>query len=216
MHLAASDGGRINADGYVHPDHRGRGIGGSMLEAAEERAREIEPGLARGQRVYLETAHLVGDPGAPALLAAKGYRRVRTFFRMVRSLAPSEQGPAAPPGIELRSFDPDADGRLVHAAVEEAFANEWGHRQRPYLDWHEAVIEWPRFDAELIPVAWDGDEVVGVSLNYAKRMGDWGFIRTLAVREAWRRRGTRARSPARELPTLCGSWRDDRRTRRRQ
>ena len=53
----------------------------------------------------------------------------------------------------------------------------------------EAVTEWPRFDAELIPVAWDGDEVVGVSLNYAKRMGDWGFIRTLAVREAWRRRG---------------------------
>ena len=28
-----------------------------------------------------------------------------------------------------------------------------------------------------------------MSLNYPKRMGDWGWIGTLAVRPAWRRRG---------------------------
>ena len=33
------------------------------------------------------------------------------------------------------------------------------------------------------------DEVAGVSLNYDKRMGDWGWIGTLGVRPAWRRRG---------------------------
>ena len=139
MHLAASDGGRINADGYVHPDHRGRGVGGSMLAAAEARAREIEPGLVPGQRVYLETAHLVGDPGAPALLDGKGIRACANVLPDGPIARTSEPGPAVPPGIELRPFDPDADGRVVHAAVEEAFANEWGHRQRPYLDWHEAV-----------------------------------------------------------------------------
>ena len=47
----------------------------------------------------------------------------------------------------------------------------------------------PRVDPSLVPVVWVGDEVVAFSLNYAKRNGDWGWIGTLGVREAWRRRG---------------------------
>ncbi len=45
------------------------------------------------------------------------------------------------------------------------------------------------FDPSLVPVVWAGDEVVAFSRNYPKRNGDWGFIGTLGVRPAWRRRG---------------------------
>lgn len=182
-------GGRIIIDGYVHPERTGRGAGGMLLHAIERRARELEPELDPGERVYLETAHLVGDPGAPTLFSSREYTRVRTFFRMVRQLGAPEAPPAWPDGLELRAFDPDLHGPVVHAAFEEAFANEWGHRPQEYSEWREKTTGWSRFDQELFAIVWEGDEVAALALNYDKRMGDWGWIGTLAVRPAWRRRG---------------------------
>ena len=77
----------------------------------------------------------------------------------------------------------------MYEAVEEAFAFEWGHRRRPYEEWRKRVYGWRNFDPSLVPVAWDGDEIAGVSLNYPKRMGDWGWIGSIGVRPAWRGRG---------------------------
>ncbi len=77
----------------------------------------------------------------------------------------------------------------MYEAVEEAFASEWGHRRRTYEEWRKRVYDWRNFDPSLVPVAWDGDEVAGVSLNYPKRMGDWGWIGSIGVRPAWRGRG---------------------------
>ncbi len=189
MHLADVRGGRIITDGYVHPSHTGRGTGSLLLEAVEARARELEPGLVPGERVYVETAHLVGDPRAPALFSGRSYQRVRTFFRMVRPLEQPEPEPIVPAGLEIRSFDPELHGALLHAAFEEAFASEWGHRPLAYEEWRERVLRWQRFEAELVVVVWDGDEIAAFSLNYDKRMGDWGWIGSVGVRPAWRRRG---------------------------
>jgi GNAT superfamily N-acetyltransferase len=81
------------------------------------------------------------------------------------------------------------DGSPVQAAIDEAFTHEWGYSHRPYDDWFGKVLGVPRFDPALCPVVWDGDELAAVSLNYPKRMGNWGWIGTLAVRPAWRSRG---------------------------
>lgn len=188
-HLSEIRDGRIITDGYVHPAHAGRGVGTLLLTAVETRARELEPGLAPGKRVYLESAHLVGDPGAPALFVSRDYHRVRTFFRMVRVVENGEPRPALPAGLEIRAFDPDVHGRRLHAAFEEAFASEWGHRSQSYEAWRERVIGWSRFDANLFVVVWDDDEIAAFSLNYDKRMGDWGWIGSVGVRPAWRRQG---------------------------
>ena len=189
MHLSEIVGGKILADGYVDPAFTGRGAGFLLLDAIEERARELEPDLAPGDRVYLEAAHLFGDPGAPVLFTAKGFIRVRTFFRMVRRLGEHEPSPGLPPGLELRAFVPELHAGAVHAALEEAFVDEWSYRQRSFSEWSDTVLGWPRFDAELVLVVWDGDEVAAFSINFDKRMGDWGWISMLGVRPAWRRRG---------------------------
>lgn len=189
MHLSEIREGRLIADGYVHPAHTGRGAGTLLLAAVEERARELEPGLAPGKRVYLESAHLVGDPGAPALFSSREYQRVRTFFRMVRALEQPEPQPVLPAGLEIRAFDPDLHGPRLHAAFEEAFASEWGHNSQPYQAWREKVIGWPRFEESLVVAVWDGAEIAAFSLNYDKRMGDWGWIGSVGVRPAWRRQG---------------------------
>jgi len=182
-------GGRVLADGYVHPELTGRGVGAALLAAAEQRALELAAEVPLDEAVSLETAHLVGDPRAPELLAGRGYQRVRTFFRMVADLTGAIPAPVWPEGLELRPFELERDGHRVHAAVEEAFAHEWGHEPRDYEAWARRTFEVEQFDPQLFLVVWHGDEVVAASLDYAKRMGDWGWIATLAVRPAWRRRG---------------------------
>ncbi len=191
MHRYDRRGGRILADGYVHPDLTGRGVGSRLLETVERRALELADELTGGERVTVETAHLVGDLQAPRLLACRGYERVRTFFRMVIQL--DDAGlPAAvwPPGLSLRRLDSVRDGPRVQAALDEAFEHEWGYyARRPYEEWFERTFGPPLFDPTLCPVVWSGDELAGIALNYPKRMGDWGWIGSLAVRPAWRNLG---------------------------
>jgi mycothiol synthase len=182
--------GRVLADGYVHPELTGRGAGARLLAAAEERGLELTREASAESPVTIETAHLVGDPRAPKLLSCRGYARVRTFHRMVLDLTSGDlPAPAWPAGLELRPFDRERDGRRVHAAIEEAFAAEWGHEPRDYEAWSERMFEPEQFDAALWLVVWDGDEVAAASLDYRGYLGEWGFVRTLGVRPAWRQRG---------------------------
>jgi len=182
--------GRVLADGYVHPELTGRGAGSRLLAAAEERGLELTREAPPGSPVTIETAHLVGDPRAPKLLTCRGYAHVRTFHRMVLDLTSRDVPvPVWPPGLELRPFDRERDGRLVHAAIEEAFTDEWGHEPRGYEAWSERMFEVEQFDPSLWLVVWDGDEVAAASLDYCGYLGDWGFVRTLGVRPAWRQQG---------------------------
>lgn len=189
MHLVDRRGGRFIGDGYVHPELTGRGVGSRILELLEHRVREREPEWPDDEAVAVECAHLVGDERAPALFAARSYDRVRSFFRMVVDVSQPGPTPVWPDGIELRPLDVERDGEAVHAAIEEAFADEWGYRRRPYAEWRTRVFDWRGFDASLVPVAWEGEEIAGVSLNYPKRMGDWGWVGSIGVRPAWRGRG---------------------------
>jgi ribosomal protein S18 acetylase RimI-like enzyme len=189
MHLLDRRGGRFIGDGYVHPELTGRGVGSRLLELVEERVREREAEWPDDEPVVVECAHLVGDQRAPALFAGRDYERVRSFFRMVVDVSRPGPPPAWPDGIELRPLDVERDGVSVHAAIEEAFAEEWGYRRRSYAEWRKRAFDWRGFDPALVPVAWAGDQIAGVSLNYPKRMGDWGFIGSIGVRRAWRGRG---------------------------
>lgn len=189
MHVYDRRGGRVLADGYVHPDFTGRGVGTLILQAAERRALELDDQVPAGEALTIEAAHLVGDPTAPLLFEGRSYARVRTFLRMVADLRGETPAPAWPDGLELRPFDQELHGRLVHAAVDEAFADEWGYERREYGEWRRRVLDVDGFDPALCPVVWDGDETAALSVNYWKRNGEWGWIGTLAVRPTWRRRG---------------------------
>lgn len=189
LHVYERRGNRVLADGYVHPERTGRGVGTSLLAAAEQRALELTADVPADEAVAIETAHLVGDARAPLLLSGRRYRRMRRFFRMVIELDDATPSPSWPEGLELRPLEPERDGPQVHAAVDEAFAAEWGYERRDYDTWAARVFAVERFDPELVPVVWDGEEIAAVSLNHPKRHGDWGWIGTLAVRPAWRRQG---------------------------
>ena len=165
----------------------------------------------------IETAHLVGDPRAPKLLTCRGYSHVRTFHRMVIDLdAGSSPSRPSRPGLELRRFDTEGDAHALHEALDEAFAEEWGYEPRAHPAWRERVLEVEQFDPSLFLVVWDGEEIAAASVNYAKRLGDWGFIATLGVRPAWRRRGLGLALLHESFRALRRARRDDGRARSRQ
>lgn len=188
-HLLERRAGRYIGDAYVHPELTGLGVGARVLALLEGRVLELRSDWPGGETIVLEVAHLVGDERAPVLLASRGFDRARSFFRMVTDVSDPQPDPAWPHGVELRPFEPEEHGRLLHEAELEAFADEWDYVPRGFDDWYESVVGEGRFDPSLSPVAWSGEQVAGFARNHAKRNGDWGWIAILGVRPAWRRRG---------------------------
>ena len=179
------------AAGRLRPSraHRPRGRVAAARLPRRPARRELAADAPAGEAIWAETAHLVGDPTAPELLAGRGYTMLRTYHRMIIDLEPEIPAPSWPDGLELRPFDPERHARQLKDALDEAFVDEWGHEQRDYDAWAERVLGVPQFDPELILVVWDGGEIAAAAVDYQKRLGDWGLISLLGVRPAWRRQG---------------------------
>jgi mycothiol synthase len=181
-------GGRLSGDGYVHPEFRNRGLGTEILRLTEERAREQEPSVPAGERVYLQNATLDQDDCTQRFYREHGYEPVRGFWGMTIEL---EEAPEVPdvPGIEIRTIDHPAEARAVHEAHQEAFATHWEFRPMPWQEWEEKRLGKETFDPTLWWVALDGDRIAGVSLCAHKRDPDQGWVDALGVRPEYRRRG---------------------------
>ena len=179
--------GVVEADGYVHPDHMGHGVGARIIAVTEARAAEMAEASAE-PRVVLRNAVLSADSAAGSLLASHGYRLVRTFARMRIDLDGPPPPPRWPDGIAVTSFRPGVDDAAVHDCLEEAFAEEWTHVSESLDAWRERKFSDPRFDPGLWLIARGGDEVCGFALCTPGQFG-MGFVNALGVRAPWRGRG---------------------------
>jgi mycothiol synthase len=179
--------GVLEADGYVHPQHTGHGVGARILALTEARAAELAD--ASGEpRAVLRNAVLYADAAARALLESSGYRRVRTFLRMRIDLAEPPPPPCWPDGVAAGPFRPGIDDADVHDTLEETFAQEWTHTSETLEAWRERKFSDPRFDPDLWLIARDCDEVCGIALCTPGQF-EMGFVNALGVRAPWRRRG---------------------------
>jgi len=170
-------------DGYVHPEHQGRGIGTRLLRLAERRAREVSGAGAR-MRGSIEAA----NSAAQQLFAAQGYRAARHFWRMEIDLHAPPPAPAWPEGIVIRTFVPGQDARATYEAIEEAFQDHWGHVRLPFEEWSRGQTQRPEFDPALWFLAIDHEQIAGTALCL-RRTELLGWIRGLGVRRPWRGRG---------------------------
>ena len=164
----------------VDPGSTGRGIGSALLGLAEQRAREL--GAAR-----LTLLAFAENEPATRLLERAGYRDDRHFYRMEVELAERPVEPDWPNGIACTTFGV-ADARAFHDAVNEAFADDYGHHPIPFEEWKRMRLETPHFDPSLWFVARDADQIAGVCRCTKQRWG-CGWIDALGVRRQWRRRG---------------------------
>ena len=178
---------QLHADGYVHPDFKGLGIGTSLLRAVEVRAREdmklAEPDL----RVFIHSTIDNKDEQGHALHKTEGYFSVRHHWRMEIKLETAPPAPIFPEGVEIHPFVKDEHTVAVWQAQNEAFRDHWGSRDTTLEEWLHSRIDDPEYNPDLWIIAWKGNEVAGFSIN-RYRMGI-GWVRSLGVRRPWRKKG---------------------------
>lgn len=179
--------GKLAADGYVHPLWRGKGLGELLLDLTEARARELIDSAPEGARVTLFNSTLVEDEGARGLLERAGYELARVFWRMRLEMAEAPPAPQWPVGAHVRTFDPARDARAVHAVVEAAFADHWGHTPEAFEEW-AARTHCDTIDPSLwFLVEDEAGSLVSVSL--CRMRPEQGWIRAVATVREWRKRG---------------------------
>jgi ribosomal protein S18 acetylase RimI-like enzyme len=88
----------------------------------------------------------------------------------------------------VRPFVVGRDEQATYEADEEAFLDIGYHRPLDFAGWVERMGP-GKVDPALWFLAWDGDEVAGVALNYVAPATGIGWIDHHGVRRLWRRRG---------------------------
>lgn len=173
---------------YVHPNHRGRGLGSALVRWGEEWLRARWDRAPQGTRVVAQHYIRSTYNSAMRLMAAHGYRHVRTIFVMETVLdivpAPSE----LPAGITLRPFVPGQDERATFDTLEAAFLDSW-ERPPGDFDYWLRLTEQERRAPDLWTLAVDeaSGAIVGTCLG--KIAGKSGWIGSVGVRRPWRGRG---------------------------
>ncbi|HEY7780663.1 MAG TPA: GNAT family N-acetyltransferase [Ktedonobacterales bacterium] len=177
----------FEADGYVHPEFAGRGIGTALLRRAQawtaKRVAATAPGAAGRLRASVSRA----NAAARSLLLREGFTPIRHFWRMGIDLDAPPPEPAWPAGITVRTFVPGQDDHPAYVAIEEAFTDHWDHVPQTFEQWADRHLLSERFDPSLSFLAFDGGEIAGSVMAYYRAEGGW--VGNLGVRRPWRQRG---------------------------
>jgi len=179
--------------GFVLPEWRERGMGRAMVRWANAHAREIEASLGSGGLAHISTSVYSTMPLAESLMKEEQYAPVRYSFNMETPDLDHIPDAPMPEGLEVRPATPEHYG-AIWAASAEAFQDHWGATEIDEADYDRWLTD-PRLDHKLWQVAWEGDQVAGMILNfinyeYNERTGrKLGYTEDISVRRPWRRRG---------------------------
>lgn len=181
------DHARLHGDGYVHPRYRGQGIGTFLLRTLETHARQQIHLAPAESQVSIRNGVDGADSSGQELHEHEGYQPIRYFWRMRFGMHAMPDPPQVPVGTSLRTFDPDQDERALFNALEEAFSDHWGHIPWEFDWWRQRNIVRPDFDPGLWFLAQQDEQIAGGVLGKFRQ--NIGWIGTLGVRRAWRRKG---------------------------
>lgn len=176
----------LSVYGYVHPEHRGRGIGAWLVGWGEEWIRNRIHLAPEGDAVVVRHYVISTSEDTRRLLGNRGYEAVRGTYVMEVELEVPPPPPNWPEGLRLRAFVPERDSRAVFEAVEDAFRDVWG-RPRGTFERFAGRMEGEGFDPSLWFVAVDGDEIAGAVL--CRTVAGEGWVDVVGVRRPWRGRG---------------------------
>jgi mycothiol synthase len=203
------DGKRIYSSfAFLQPEWRHKGIRRAMLRHNERRLREIAEGHAQDGERWLASWCSEGEEHWESLLIDVGYRAVRHAFEMVRPDLENIPDLPLPEGLEVRPAQTE-QYRTTFDAAKEAFRDSWEYSDDWWND--EEFESWqqePTFQPELWQVAWDGDQVAGMVLNFIRHdeneeyRRQRGYTETICVRRPWRRRGLARALIARSFKVL--------------
>ncbi len=179
--------------GTLLPEWRRKGIGGTMLRWCERRLLQIASGHVYDGERFFQTSGADTQVGKEALVLSEGYEPVRHEVEMARALNGQLPDLPMPLDLEVRPAK-DEHIRPIWESSAEAFRDHWGY-STPTEDTFREWLEEPTFNPELWKVAWDGDQVAGMVLNFINERENEeynrkrGYTESISVRRTWRRRG---------------------------
>jgi ribosomal protein S18 acetylase RimI-like enzyme len=180
--VAWGDVYKERAEGDVHPDRRGQGLGARLLAWTEAYARETgQPSI---RQVVTDANTRAAD-----LFRSNGYGVGHISW--ILQISFEDGGPpvvVTPDGITIRAYRED-DALATYRVIEDAF-NEWpGRRPSTFEEWAPFGIGHGSFAPRLSRLAFDGDELVGTALAIDYANADEGWIQQVATKATHRHRG---------------------------
>ena len=178
---------------FQKPAWRGQGIGKAMADRLMLRLREIAAEHPASAPKYYQVWASDSETWYKGLITSLGFDAVRYGLSMTRPCADLVNPASLPERLEIRPVKPE-HYRKIWDAQSEAFRDHWGYVEPTEKD-YKAWQEWPTFQPEIWKVAWDGDEVVGMVLNFINHEENKeydrkrGYTENISVRRPWRKQG---------------------------
>lgn len=178
------------------PQWHGHGLRRAMLHWVENRLRQMAADHPAGAPKLLATNAWDKAATLIALLEEEGYRPVRYFHRMTRSLDGPLPDLAMPAGLEMRPVRPE-QYRAIWDAGNEAFRDHWGYSPATEEHYQEWLEDPAVFQPELWQIAWDVDrnEIAGQVRTFIDALENEhyhrqrGYTEAISVRRPYRQRG---------------------------
>ncbi len=152
-----------------------------LLQLAEKTAKADDPLMAQISAKNNLLSQIYSDAG---------YQQTLTFINMEIELSQPPAVPELPRGIEIRPYRPETDAHATHLADEEASQDKGYHTPLSFADWQQRMrMDAENFDPTLWFLAWAGDEIAGVCLNFYGDAWQAGWIDHLGVKRPYRQKG---------------------------
>jgi mycothiol synthase len=177
-------------DGGVHPSYRSRGLGGELLDWAEQAAVPLHNRIFPGRPLELSSGCMASNAGAVALHEQHGYTPARWFQSMLRDLSAPIPGAVTPENMQVTSYQPDMaeHARLIR---NESFRDHWGSTETSPQTWAYFLAA-TAFRPELTFLAYEQSEPLGMLIAREHKTRDGGrdlHIALVGTRAAGRKRG---------------------------
>ncbi len=181
----------------VHPRYRTSKLEVDLLNWGHEQALKAIERCPPDARFSLRSGAPEADVYAIAAMKAAGFAKLRSYFDMEIKLSQRPNPPPYPPGISPRPYDHANDLPLLVEVVRDAFSDHFGYVEEPFERDLEVFRHWldndPFFDPRLVilPVDQATGVAAGCLLGLSQDFRDpaAGYVDTVGVRKAFRRRG---------------------------
>ena len=181
----------------VHPDFQTCNLSERLFDWAKAQAGEIIKRCPPEARFRLQTGTPVGDTFAETVLAQAGFVPNRTFYEMRIAMTGRPKVPRFPSGIVARLYRHEDDLPLFVDIVRDTFSDHYGYVEQPFDKDLEEFRHWfyndKNFDPQLVTLAIDKRTGIAagclLAMKENHRYPGTGYIDTVGVRRAYRRRG---------------------------
>ncbi|PGH43505.1 GNAT family N-acetyltransferase [Micromonospora sp. WMMA1996] len=184
--------GREFVEVYVDPDHggdlRAPLLARLLARVAERAAERGRSALTARTAVFAPETRWAGE------LVEAGFTRVKRYVRMTRSLADLPAEAAPPAGVTIRPLraDDESDLRLFHRIHDTAFRDTPDHEPLDFARWRELLPSSGKVWDEWLLAEVDGEPAGALQSSDQALDQGMGWVRTLSVLPAHRRRGVGA------------------------